>query len=129
MAEAIFSYEGINTTVQCNLNDRMKDIIANFLNKINEKGDNFFYLYNGTEINKELPFNEQANDFDKNRRKMNIIVTNNDTKIKEKKEIISKDIICPECKENILLDIKNYKINLYECKNKHNINIYSIFCF
>ena len=57
MAEVIFNYEGINTTIQCNINDKMNDIINNFLNKIKEKGDNFFYLYNGTEIKKELSFN------------------------------------------------------------------------
>ena len=32
------------------------------------------------------------------------------------------EIICPECKENILIKIEDYKINLYDCKNKHNIN-------
>ena len=36
--------------------------------------------------------------------------------------MISKDIICPECKENIILDIKNFNINLKGCKNKHEIN-------
>ena len=69
MAEVIFNYEGINTTIQCNINDKMNDIINNFLNKIKEKGDNFFYLYNGNEINKQLTFKEQANDLDKNRKK------------------------------------------------------------
>ena len=49
----------------------MNDIINNFLNKIKEKGDNFFYLYNGNEINKQLTFKEQANYLDKNRKKMN----------------------------------------------------------
>ena len=36
--------------------------------------------------------------------------------------IISKDIICPECKENILIDISDFKIKLYECKNNHIFN-------
>ena len=123
MAEAVFNYEGINTSIQCNLQDKMKDIITNFLNKIKEKGDNFFYLYNGSEINKDLTFNDQANDLDKNRQKMNIIVTKNDTGInaKEKNEVISKDIICPECKENIILNMTSNKIFFYGCKNRHNI--------
>ena len=111
MAEAIFNYGGIITIIQCNLNNKMKDIINMFLDKIKEKGDNFFYLYNGTEIKKELSFNEQANDLDKSRNKMNILVTKNDAEVNEKKEVISKDIICPECKENILIDIKNFNIN------------------
>jgi hypothetical protein len=41
--------------------------------------------------------------------------------ISKKKEEI-KDIICPKYKENILIKTENYKINLYDCKNKHNIN-------
>ena len=36
--------------------------------------------------------------------------------------IKSKYIICPKCKENINFKIINYKICLYECKNKHRIN-------
>ena len=53
---------------------------------------------------------------------INIIENENIETKKEINEIISKDIICPECKENILIDIKDFKINLYECKNKHKID-------
>lgn len=42
---------------------------------------------------------------------------------KENKNIIkSKDIICPECYENILFNIKDYKMNLYNCNNNHQFN-------
>ena len=51
---------------------------------------------------------------------MNIVINKNNDDNKE--ELISKDIICPECKENILLDFENYKINLKGCKNNHKIN-------
>ena len=77
MVEAIFNYEGVNTTIQCELNDRMKDIIDKFLTKLENKEQNLYYLYNGTKINYELTFNEQANDIDKNRKKINILVNNN----------------------------------------------------
>ena len=124
MAEVIFNYEGKNTIIQCNLNGKMKDIISKFLVKIAKKEKNMqlYYLYNGNKINEDLTFNEQANNFDKNRKKMNIIVTNNAQGKSDSKKIISKDIICPECKELSLIDIKNFKINLHECKNNHNIN-------
>jgi len=36
--------------------------------------------------------------------------------------IKSKEIICPECKESVLIDIIEYQINLNKCKNGHNIN-------
>ena len=35
--------------------------------------------------------------------------------------MISNEIRCPECKENILINIKDYTIDLYECKNGHKI--------
>ena len=69
MAEAIFNYEGINTTIQCELNEKMKDIIGKYLIKIENKENNLYYLYNGTKIYYELTFNEQANDIDKNKKK------------------------------------------------------------
>ena len=78
MAEAIFNYEGINTTIQCEINEKMKDIINRFLIKLEKKENNLYYLYNGTQIDYELTFNEQANDIDKNRKKMNILVTKNE---------------------------------------------------
>ena len=121
MAEVIFNYEGINTRVQCNINDKMKDIIDKFLIKIKKKDDHneLVYLYNGNQINNELIFNEQSNDLDKNRKKMNVLVTKNDNNNENLNEIISKNIICPIYKENILIDIKNFKINLSGCKSNH----------
>ena len=47
---------------------------------------------------------------------------NNEEDENEIKEAISKDIICPECKENTLIDINNFKINFHDCKNNHNMN-------
>ena len=122
MAEVIFNFEGINTTIQCNIEEKMIDIIDKFKIKaeINDNNNNFFYLYNGSSIRQELKFIEQANKLDKTRKKMNILVTKNDIdKQEDIKEIISKDIICPECYENILINIKEFKINLYGCKNEH----------
>ena len=121
MAEVIFNYEGTNTTIQCNLNNKMKDIIDKFLIKIDKRKDNYelYYLYDGTCINKDSTFNELAKELDKTRKKLNILVTNNKEYQIQTNEIISKDIICPECKENSLIDIKNFKINISGCKNNH----------
>ena len=111
MAEITFNYESLPIKVQCNVNDKMKDIINRFLVKIKKKDLNkLYYLYNGSRINEELAFNEQANDYDKNRNKMNIVVTNDVENKFENKKIVSNDIICPECNENILIDIKFFKI-------------------
>ena len=120
MVEVNFNYEGINTNIQCEINDKIKDIINKFLIKINKnENTDLYYLYNGKKINEDLTFYEQANQIDKNRNKMNVIVYNGSEEPNIKKEIISKDIICLNCKEICLLDIKDYKINFHNCKNKH----------
>ena len=93
MAEINFNYEGFNTIIQCDMNEKFKDIINKFLIKIKKEKVNLYYLYNGKKINEELSFYEQANHIDKNRKKMNVIVYNNSEEIKIKKDIISKDII------------------------------------
>ena len=71
MAEVIFIYEGIETSIQCNINDKIEEIINKFLLKINTigKNSNLIYLYNGEGIQKELTFQEQANELDKERKK------------------------------------------------------------
>ena len=53
---------------------------------------------------------------------MNVVVYNDLEKPNIKNEIISKEIICLDCKENCLIDIKNFKINFSECKNNHKYN-------
>jgi len=124
MAEVKFNYDEINQIIQCDIKDKMKDIIKRFLNKIgkNENDNNLLYLYDGTLINYELTFIQQANELDRNRNKMNIIVKSNDDNNEEINEIISKDTICPKCGENIFIDIKDFKITLYGCKNDHKMN-------
>jgi len=125
MAEVIFDYKSNITIIQCNINDKMKDIIDKFLLKIEKKEkDNLIYLVNGSQLDKDLTFNEIAKEIDKSDLKMNIVVCDIDDDKNQKNEIISKDIICPECKEieNIFMDIKDFKINFYGCKNNHNIN-------
>ena len=78
MAEIIFTYKGMNINIQCQLKDKIKDVINKFLGKINEKNKtNLYYLYSGFLINKELTFNDHANFIDIDRKKMNILVIDN----------------------------------------------------
>ena len=124
MAEVIFIYNGINTIIQCNLNEKIKDISKRFKDKANLNNKNINYTYNGKLVlNEELTFEELANTEDKIRKKMSFIVFDNliEVKDEEKEKIKSKDIICPYCKENIRMNINKYKINLLKCSNGHNI--------
>ena len=123
MAEVVFNYDGREIKIPCDISDKMEDIIKRFLIKVQKDGEilPLVYLYNGsTNIKSELKFSEQANKLDRERKKMNIIVTKDaEVPIINKNPI--KDIICPNCKENILIEISNFKITLYNCKNNHEI--------
>ena len=125
MAYVEFQYDGNKTTIQCQTDQKMFEICNNFLSKSNIKENEIYYFYNGkaiSQINKNMTFYQMANSLDKTRKKMNILVINNE-KINEKNIMIkSKNIICPECGEDIKMKINNYKINLFECKNNHRLN-------
>ena len=123
MAEIIFNYNGNLTKIQCNKEEKMKEIFNKFIIKTQIDKNLIYFIYSGNNnINEELKFEEIANQEDKIRNKMNIIVNDNNidkNNISIKK---SKDIICPICNENIKLYIEDYNIYLYECKNKHEID-------
>ena len=125
MVEVEFNYKGIKTIIQCKLNDKIKEICQSYLNKINEDKNNIYFSYYGNaenNFNQELTFQEMMNEEDKIRNKMNILVFKNEIEQEEKDIIKSKDIICPTCGESIKIEIINYKIKLYECKNGHIID-------
>ena len=122
MAQVEFQYNGINTVIQCNEEQKMSEICNSLISKsnINEKEINYFYNgIGGTQFNKDLTFNQMANALDKQRKKMNILVFSIDNNDEEKKLIRAKNIICPDCGEDIKIEIENYKINLFGCKNNH----------
>ena len=123
MAEVEFIYNGISFTIICKMNEKMKNTFKKFKKQAHINNNAIiFYAYDGkVGINEELSFEEVANLEDKRRNKMSILVIDNQTVIKNKDIIKSKNVICPNCKESIKMEIKDYKINLKECKNGHNI--------
>ena len=122
MAQIEFCYNGISTIIQCNLNEKMKDVCQKFKDKAQIGNKNIFYSYDGkVGINEQSTFVKIANSEDKKRKKMNIIVFENEIPKEKESMIKSKNIICPECKENIKMDIIDYKIYLFDCKNGHKI--------
>ena len=118
MADAIidFIYNGQIIKFACKKNELMKNIFKKYLLKINKSIKNVCFLYKGYKINGDIKL-EQINNKDKEIQ-IYVVPVNN-----IKKEVIkhSKDIICPECGENCLLSIDNYKIGLNNCKNGHNL--------
>ena len=125
--EIEFTYKGAPFIIQCGKEVKMKDIYKSFKFKAKAEGKQLIYLYSGGIIETdELTFNDIANQVDKKRNKMNILVTERENQLSHYDSIVkSKKIICPECKEDIKFSIDDYVINLFECKNKH--DIYNIF--
>ena len=118
-----FTLDGANTVIQCNENDNMKDIFNKFSIKSMIDSSNLYCIYGGkvldTEFNKT--YSEVANEQDKKDKKMNIVVTRNQTsQINNNNYVISKNIICPTCKEICEFEFNNnYTISLMRCKNDH----------
>ena len=122
MIKAIFNYKGKQTEIQCNINETIKNIYKKYVNKIGIDISKLYFIYNGDKINDNLILDDIINEEDKRRNIINILVNENYNPIIKENIIKSKEIICPKCYENTLLNINNYKINLYNCKNNHEIN-------
>ena len=123
MFEVIFFYEGIETKIQCNKNDKMKKIFQNFANKMNiDDINSIFFLYGGENINDdELTLEEIANILDKTSNKVKIIVNDINISSLIKKFEYSKEIICPKCMESAQIEINDYKFSIYDFQNNHKI--------
>ena len=122
MLNIIFNYQGTEIIIQCSIDKKMKDIFQEFSIKAEIDVNNIYFLYNGNIINEEIYFNQLISNEDRNRKIMNILVNDNSETIIKENICQSKEIICPECKQNILIEIKNYKINLSNCKIGHSLN-------
>ena len=116
MSKVIYDYHSISTTIQCNRDEKLRCVNERLKGKININNE-IYYLYNGTKVNEDLTFDQIANEKDKQRNIINIII--NDIQEEPIDDFIeSKDIICPKCNEIAILFFKDYKFNL-ECKNNH----------
>ena len=84
MAEIVFIYDGQNITIQCNINQKMKDICINLSNKINTNINSLTFLYGGRILNIEKKYNEITKE-----NKITILVYKNEEENEEE--------ICPKC--------------------------------
>ena len=72
MAEAIFNYNGINTVVQCNPEEKMKDIINRFANKVQKDIKSLCFIYGADNLKEDLKFKDLIRNSNIN--KINILV-------------------------------------------------------
>jgi len=121
MIEVVFYYNKI----QCNLNDKMKDIFKRFGMKLGKDINSLYFLYGDKKLEEELTLKENINKDDIKLNIIDIIVNDIDKDDKEEEKEInikSKEIICPICKGCIRMKIKNYRIYLNECKSDRRID-------
>ena len=122
MAEVVFTFNGIQTIIHCNINDPMKDICKAYSIKIQKNLSELIFIYNGNKLSEELTFIQQANALDKERNTMAILVNEIiPDPIPEPVIKQTKQVLCPECGECIKFKIKKYKVKLFGCKNGHQI--------
>ena len=77
-ANIVFTLDGVNLTIHCTTEDKMKDLCQNYSTKINKNMDSLLFLYEGNKVNFDLSFKEQANIIDKNNQEMKILVNKNE---------------------------------------------------
>jgi len=101
MSKIIFNSKGVETTIQSNKNEKMKEIINKLATKINLDLNKAYFIYNGKIVNEKLGYEELMNETDKARNIMNIIIGELNLNYQNENienMIKSKEIICPKCK-------------------------------
>ena len=123
MATVVFVFDGITTSIQCKENEIMKKVLKRFCIKAEKTKEEICFLYGGNIIKENKTFNELANSEDKQRKKISILVNDNKSYINPINTLKkSKYILCPKCHESLIINIKDFKINLFGCKNGHVID-------
>ena len=117
--ELEFIYQGNPVILKCDLKEKMKDILNKFVLQVEiTDKKSVIFLCLGNLVNEELTLRELLGKTMADFKKIQIFVYSGEPDV----IIKSKNIICPECKEDIRLKINDYKVYLYDCKNGHEIN-------
>ena len=108
MEEIIFHYEGVQIAIQCNKNQKIKEICNNLSYKINADINSLIFLYGGMQLNLEKVYNEITKE-----NKINVLVYKNDEEICPKcgrilnDEIIDEIILLNKNINEILIGLKS----------------------
>lgn len=134
MSHATFIYNSQFISIQCNSNDKMKEICQKFVIKIGENDiNNFVFLYNGNKINFELTFSQQMINFENEENNMMVILVynTNDPMVNQIENIntVQNNQCLKQEKKN---NNENVGIGLvfrtYDSKNEKNFVLISIQC-
>ncbi len=130
MAKVEFLYNGRNIDVYCNENDKFEKIIQKFSIKIQQNTADLCFLYGGQLIDKNLTFIGLVNSFDRQRKVISVIVTDNYYKgdnsmyLKENKELKEKLIEANKTieKQNKEIQDLKYQISMIKSEGMTQIN-------
>ena len=122
-ANVFFSLDGVNLTIQCTTEDKMKDTCKSYSTKINKNMNSLLFLYEGNKINFELSFKEQANYIDRNNHQMNILVSECEEKNNLISENLNKIISSNNKIENSIIHINLKKDNIIKTSSINPLNI------
>ena len=65
MIQVEFIFNQFNIIIQCNKDEKMKEIFNKFILKAEANINNLYFLYNGNKINEELTFAQIISEIDK----------------------------------------------------------------
>ena len=112
-------FDGNTIIMQCKSDEYMKDIFKRFATKVEKNVGEIYFLYGGDIVSNEAKLSKYLVK-DKGFEDKEIVIIVNEYGDEDKELLkISKDIICPTCKEICMLSFKDYKICLDNCINKH----------
>ena len=121
MVEVEFIYNEKILMIHCQETDILKTICEHFAKKAIIDINSVYFIYGGNPLKEDLSFIAHANSFDLARKKMSIIVITKMFQKTEAAKIKAKQVICPICSENSRIKIENFKVNIFSCKNGHEI--------
>ena len=117
MSIIIFRYLSNDVLIPAIETETISIVLDRFCQKVMKEKRNLCFLNNGSILNEQLLITSiRPNDENKIIILVNDINTNSTGGPYFKK---SENIICPQCKESIIISVKGYKIFLSQCKNGH----------
>ena len=112
-------YNGNDVAIPYQENELLSSIIDKFCQKESLDRNSLVFMYKGSVLNEQTSNSIRLGNGNNGK----ILVYDNQTEIISgpcmKK---SNSIICPECKENAIITIKDFQISFYQCKNGHKID-------
>jgi len=129
MAKVEFMYDGQKIDVYCNETDKFDRIIQKFCTKVQKDKNSLCFLYNGQIINNNLTFLNLANSFDKKRKVISLIVTEQYAKKDSKLIIENKELKDKLLKANKKIEEQKqeieelkYKMTMIKSEGMNQIN-------